>query len=44
MGLQYHLTLTEEDNWLGPDGVTKDKVMLVNGMRKAVVRISTIHY
>lgn len=30
--IQYSLTLTEEDNWVGPDGVTKEKVMLVNGM------------
>lgn len=29
--LQYSLTLTEEENWVGPDGVTKEKVMLVNG-------------
>lgn len=28
----YTLTLTEEDNWTGPDGVVKEKVMLVNGM------------
>lgn len=27
----YTLTLTEEDNWTGPDGVVKEKVMLVNG-------------
>ncbi|CAP61995.1 uncharacterized protein PODANS_5_1200 [Podospora anserina S mat+] len=27
----YTLTLTEVDNWLGPDGVVKQKVMLVNG-------------
>ncbi|KAK3312917.1 laccase-1 [Apodospora peruviana] len=27
----YTLTLTEVDNWVGPDGVTKKKVMLVNG-------------
>lgn len=27
----YTLTLTEETNWKGPDGVTKDIVMLVNG-------------
>lgn len=31
MPYQYTLTLTEVDNWLGPDGVTKEKVMLVNG-------------
>ncbi|KAK0612088.1 laccase [Immersiella caudata] len=28
---KYTLTLTEVDNWLGPDGVVKKKVMLVNG-------------
>ncbi|KAK3348695.1 laccase [Lasiosphaeria hispida] len=28
---KYNLTLTEEDNWMGPDGVVKEKVMLVNG-------------
>ncbi|KAK4183168.1 laccase [Podospora australis] len=27
----YTLTLTEVDNWTGPDGVVKKKVMLVNG-------------
>ncbi|KAK3995163.1 laccase [Cladorrhinum sp. PSN332] len=27
----YTLTLTEVDNWTGPDGVVKEKVMLVNG-------------
>lgn len=27
----YTLTLTEETNWKGPDGVVKDLVMLVNG-------------
>lgn len=27
----YTLTLTEETNWKGPDGVVKDFVMLVNG-------------
>ncbi|KAK4225831.1 laccase [Podospora fimiseda] len=27
----YTLTLTEVDNWTGPDGVVKHKVMLVNG-------------
>ncbi|KAK4120739.1 multicopper oxidase [Parathielavia appendiculata] len=27
----YTLTLTEIDNWTGPDGVVKNKVMLVNG-------------
>ena len=27
---QYALTITEVDNWLGPDGVVKEKVMLVN--------------
>ncbi|ROW00470.1 hypothetical protein VPNG_07965 [Cytospora leucostoma] len=27
----YTLTLTESDNWTGPDGVIKKKVMLVNG-------------
>ncbi|KAK4249145.1 extracellular laccase [Corynascus novoguineensis] len=27
----YNLTLTEVDDWLGPDGVVKKKVMLVNG-------------
>ncbi|KAK4101287.1 multicopper oxidase [Parathielavia hyrcaniae] len=27
----YTLTLTEVDNWTGPDGVVKNKVMLVNG-------------
>jgi len=31
---QYNLTLTEVDDWLGPDGVIKKKVMLVNGMRR----------
>jgi hypothetical protein len=29
---QYTLTLTEADNWQGPDGVIKERVMLVNGM------------
>lgn len=29
---RYTLTLTEHDNWQGPDGVVKAKVMLVNGM------------
>lgn len=28
---QYTLNLTEEENWVGPDGVAKAKVMLVNG-------------
>ncbi|KAK5661604.1 hypothetical protein OQA88_9704 [Cercophora sp. LCS_1] len=28
---KYTLTLTEEENWVGPDGVAKAKVMLVNG-------------
>ncbi|KAK3306164.1 laccase-1 [Chaetomium strumarium] len=28
---KYTLTLTETDNWQGPDGVVKEKVMLVNG-------------
>lgn len=28
----YTLTLTEETNWKGPDGVIKDAVMLVNGL------------
>ncbi|EGS22488.1 uncharacterized protein CTHT_0020300 [Thermochaetoides thermophila DSM 1495] len=28
---KYTLTLTEEDNWTGPDGVVKEKIMLVNG-------------
>ncbi|KAK0648653.1 laccase [Cercophora newfieldiana] len=28
---KYTLTLTEVDNWTGPDGVVKKKVMLVNG-------------
>lgn len=28
---QYTLNLTEHDNWTGPDGVVKRKVMLVNG-------------
>ncbi|KAK3496331.1 laccase [Neurospora crassa] len=28
---RYKLTLTETDNWTGPDGVKKDKVMMVNG-------------
>ncbi|KAB5559524.1 benzenediol:oxygen oxidoreductase [Coniochaeta sp. 2T2.1] len=27
----YALTITEVDNWTGPDGVVKPKVMLVNG-------------
>ncbi|KAK3689317.1 laccase [Podospora appendiculata] len=27
----YVLTLTEVDNWTGPDGVVKSKVMLING-------------
>nr|AAA33591.1 laccase [Neurospora crassa] len=27
---RYKLTLTETDNWIGPDGVIKDKVMMVN--------------
>ena len=27
---QYTLTLTEETNWMGPDGVVKDIVMLIN--------------
>ena len=27
---QYTLTLTEETNWMGPDGVVKKIVMLVN--------------
>ncbi|KAL2131630.1 hypothetical protein VTI74DRAFT_4784 [Chaetomium olivicolor] len=27
----YTLTLTEVNNWAGPDGVVKEKVMLVNG-------------
>ncbi|KAK3936690.1 laccase [Diplogelasinospora grovesii] len=26
----YTLTITEVDNWVGPDGVTKEKVMLIN--------------
>jgi hypothetical protein len=28
---QYSLSITEVDNWTGPDGVVKSKVMLVNG-------------
>jgi len=28
---QYTLNITEEENWTGPDGVVKVKVMLVNG-------------
>ncbi|KAF3767224.1 hypothetical protein M406DRAFT_69386 [Cryphonectria parasitica EP155] len=28
---QYDLTLTQAENWLGPDGVVKEDVMLVNG-------------
>ena len=34
---QYTLTLTEVNNWAGPDGVVKSKVMLVNGMPLALV-------
>ena len=26
----FDLTLTEIDNWTGPDGVVKEKVMLIN--------------
>jgi hypothetical protein len=29
---QYTFTLTEEENWTGPDGVVKNKVMLINSM------------
>ncbi|PSS05173.1 laccase [Coniella lustricola] len=28
---EYELTLTQAENWVGPDGVVKDSVMLVNG-------------
>lgn len=28
---QYVFNLTEVDNWMGPDGVVKEKVMLING-------------
>lgn len=28
---KYTLNITEHDNWQGPDGVVKEKVMLVNG-------------
>jgi len=28
--LQYSLSITEVDNWVGPDGVVKEKVMLIN--------------
>lgn len=27
----FNLDVTEIDNWTGPDGVVKDKVMLING-------------
>lgn len=37
---QYTLTLTEEENWQGSDGVTKDKVMLVNGMHIELMLLS----
>lgn len=37
---QYTLTLTEEENWKGPDGVTKDKVMLVNGTHIMLLSVS----
>jgi len=28
---KYTLNITEHDNWQGPDGVVKQKVMLING-------------
>ena len=28
---EYWLDLTEHDNWVGPDGVVKEKMMLYNG-------------
>lgn len=34
---QYTLNLTEEENWVGPDGVAKAKVMLVNGRSSLLV-------
>lgn len=36
---QYTLALTEVDNWVGPDGVAKEKVMLVNGEQSALVSL-----
>lgn len=43
LNIQYDLTLTEQDNWVGPDGVTKEKVMLVNGMYWSSYRQFRIH-
>lgn len=38
----YTLTLTESDDWTGPDGVIKKKVMLVNGTCSAASQLPSI--
>lgn len=39
---QYTLNLTEEENWVGPDGVAKAKVMLVNGRSSLLVSFRSV--